>query len=208
MVDIGKRFDEVAFRYDTPDKIERSKKIIQELVRVLPVNKNWKVLDIGIGTGNTAIYLSPFVKEIVGTDLSEGMLNVLKEKIGKMGIENIRYYRIDILRESFPEKDFDVIFSAMTMHHIENPVKAIKRLKAFLKNKGYIVIVDLYKEDGTFHSDNTDVKHFGFDFDEIKSWFKKENLKEIFIENIYEIEKERNGKKKKYPVFMAVGQIV
>ena len=206
MIDIGKRFDKVAYRYDTPDKLERSKKIIEKLLEVLPVDKNWNVLDIGIGTGNTAVYLSPYVNQIIGTDLSEGMLSVLKEKTKKIGIKNIKTYKKDILKEDIPEKDFDLIFNAMTMHHIDNPEEAIKRFKDFLKEGGYIAIVDLYKEDGTFHSDNTDVKHFGFDFDEVKSWFDKEGLKTVFIENIYTIKKEREGKEKEYPVFMAIGR--
>ena len=207
MIDIGKRFDEVAHRYDTPDKLERSKKIIEKLVSVLPVDKSWKVLDVGIGTGNTAIYLSPYVKEIVGTDLSSGMLEVLDKKIKELGIKNIRYYKKDILEEDFQERDFDLIFNAMTMHHIDDPEKAISRFKEFLKPEGYIAVVDLYKEDGTFHSDNTDVKHFGFDFDEVKSWFEKENIDLVYLDNIYSIEKEREGKKREYPVFLAVGKV-
>ncbi len=207
MIDIGKRFDEVAYRYDTPDKLERSKKIIEKLVSILPVDKNWKVLDVGIGTGNTAVYLSPYVKEIVGTDLSSGMLEVLGKKIKEIGIENIRYYKKDILKEDFEEKDFDLIFNAMTMHHIDDPEKAISRFKEFLKPEGYIAIVDLYKEDGTFHSDNADVKHFGFDFDEVKRWFEKENVELVYLDNIYTIEKEREGKKREYPVFLAVGKV-
>ncbi len=206
MIDIGKRFDEVAYRYDTPDKLERSKKIIEKLISILPVDKDWKVLDVGIGTGNTAIYLSPYVKEIVGTELSSGMLEVLGKKIKDLGIDNIRYYKKDILKEDFEEKDFDLIFNAMTMHHIDDPEKAISRFKKFLKPEGYIAIVDLYKEDGTFHSDNTDVKHFGFDFDEVKRWFEKESVELVYIENIYTIEKEREGKKREYPVFLAVGK--
>ncbi len=206
MADIGKRFDEVAYRYDTPDKLERSKRIIEKLIQVLPVEKNWKVLDVGIGTGNTAIYLSPYVKTIVGTDLSEGMLSVLKEKTEKMGIENIKAYKKDILKEDIPEKGFDLVFNAMTMHHIDNPENAIKRFKDFLIKGGYIAIVDLYKEDGSFHSDNTDVKHFGFDFEEVKKWFDREGLETVFIENIYTIRKEREGKEMEYPVFMAVGK--
>jgi ubiquinone/menaquinone biosynthesis C-methylase UbiE len=206
MVDVGKRFDEVAYRYDTPDKLERSKKIIDKLLKVLPVNKSWKVLDVGIGTGNTAIYLSPHVKEIIGTDLSEGMLSVLKEKIDKMNIKNIKVFKKDILKEDFQETGFDLIFNAMTMHHIDYPQEAVKRFKKFLKKGGYIVIVDLYKEDGTFHSDNTDVKHFGFSFDEVKSWFDREKLETVFIDNIYTIKKIRGEKEREYPVFMAVGR--
>ncbi len=206
MIDIGKRFDDVARKYDTPDKLERARCIVDTLMEKIPVKKEWKVLDVGIGTGNTAVYLSPHVKEIVGTDLSKGMLDVLEEKKSRLKIKNIKTYKKDIFKEDIPEKDFDIIFNSMTMHHVEDPLKAVKRFKELLKKGGYVVIVDLYKEDGTFHSDNTDVKHFGFDFEEVRRWYKEAGLDTVFIENIYTIEKEREGIKREYPVFMAIGK--
>ncbi len=205
-MEIGKRFDKVAKEYDTPDKLERSQKVVEFLKHNLPVSKKWKVLDFGCGTGTTALLLSPFVNSITGVDLSKGMLEVFQERIKNFGIENIKIENKDILNEEFLEKDFDLIITAMTFHHLENPQKAVEKLGSYLKNNGYLAIMDLEKEDGTFHSDNTDVKHFGFDREEIENWFNNSNFKVIKIETVYEIQKERDGKTRKYPVFIAIGK--
>ncbi|WP_297492914.1 class I SAM-dependent methyltransferase [Persephonella sp.] len=203
-MDIGKRFDQVANEYDTPDKFERSKIIIENILNKVPVNKSFKVLDIGAGTGTLDIILSPFVKEIVALDLSGGMLNVFKKKIKEHEIRNIRIYKKDIFRDSFHEKDFDLIITAMTFHHLDDPADALDHLKGYLKKGGYIAVADLYKEDGSFHSDNTDVKHFGFDENDIKRWLEKTGLEKIDYRIVHSIVKERGGKKKEYPVFLII----
>ncbi len=206
MIDIGKRFDKVAKEYDTPDKLERSEKIAQFLLKNLPINTNWKVLDFGCGTGTTDLLLSPYVGLIIGVDLSKGMLDVFKEKIDKFKIQNIKIFNEDILNNRLNEKDFDLMITSMTFHHLDNPKEAVSKLGRYIKENGYIVIMDLEKEDGTFHSDNTDVKHFGFDKEEIKGWFINSNFEIQTFETVYEIEKERNGQIKKYPVFAVIAK--
>ncbi|WP_457640547.1 class I SAM-dependent DNA methyltransferase [Persephonella sp.] len=207
-MDIGKRFDQVANRYDTPDKFERSKEFVEKLLKTVPVDKSWKLMDIGAGTGTVDILLSPFVKEIYAYDLSEGMLNVFREKIQKNRVDNIHIFKKDIFSEKVDEKDFDLVFTSMTLHHIQDTEETVEKLILFLKPNGYLVIVDLEKEDGSFHSDNTDVKHSGFEKDYIKELFEKAGLKDVSVETVYSIEKEREGKIRKYPVFMAVGKKV
>ncbi|RUM58235.1 MAG: methyltransferase [Persephonella sp.] len=205
-MDIGKRFDQVANRYDTPDKIKRSEEFVKKLLELIPIDKNFKVMDIGAGTGLVDVVLSKYTGQIYAFDLSEGMLKVFEEKIKKNGIENIKIFKKDVLNEDFPERDFDLVITSMTFHHLDNPEEALRKIKDYLKDGGYVAIIDLEKEDGTFHSDNTDVKHFGFEKDDVKNWFEKNGFKDIKVITVYSIKKERNGKVKDYPVFLAVGQ--
>ena len=205
-MDIGKRFDQVANRYDTPDKIKRSEEFVKKLLELIPINKNFKVMDIGAGTGLVDVVLSKYTGQIYAFDLSEGMLKVFEEKIKKNGIENIKIFKKDVLNEDFSERDFDLVITSMTFHHLDNPEEALRKIKDYLKDGGYVAIIDLEKEDGTFHSDNTDVKHFGFEKDDVKNWFEKNGFKDIKVITVYSIKKERSGKVKDYPVFLAIGQ--
>ncbi len=77
-MDIGKRFDQVANRYDTPDKIKRSEEFVKKLLELIPIDKNFKVMDIGAGTGLVDVILSKYTGQIYAFDLSEGMLKVLQ----------------------------------------------------------------------------------------------------------------------------------
>ncbi|RUM59232.1 MAG: hypothetical protein DSY59_04730, partial [Persephonella sp.] len=70
-MDIGKRFDQVANRYDTPDKIKRSEEFVKKLLELIPIDKNFKVMDIGAGTGLVDVVLSKYTGQIYAFDLSE-----------------------------------------------------------------------------------------------------------------------------------------
>ncbi|WP_457624168.1 class I SAM-dependent methyltransferase [Persephonella sp.] len=203
-MDIGKRFDTVANRYDTPDKEERSRIFVNSILQHLPDTSDFKVMDIGAGTGTVDMILSDHVREIVAFDLSQGMLDVFRQKIERSGKNNIRIYKKDIFSEDFPEKDFDLVITSMTFHHLKDPVSALNRLKGYLKKGGYIAIIDLYREDGSFHSDNTDVFHFGFDREEVKNWLKETSLEEVYYGIIHTLQKEREGQKKGYPIFLII----
>jgi 2-polyprenyl-3-methyl-5-hydroxy-6-metoxy-1,4-benzoquinol methylase len=70
---------------------------------------------------------------------------------------------IDLENEELSEK-FDVIYTLMTLHHIKDIEKVIKKFSSMLKKNGILFIGDLEKEEGDFHKqeNNHDV-HFGFD---------------------------------------------
>jgi ubiquinone/menaquinone biosynthesis C-methylase UbiE len=203
---IGKKFDQIAEKYDTPDKLERSDVFVKTILKHIPVKKNFKVLDVGAGTGTLDIILSAYVEKIYACDLSEGMLSVFRSKIEKMGIKNIKIFKKDIFNDDIDIKDFSLVITSMTLHHIEDTFKFVSKLSSYLKNGGYLVVFDLEKEDGTFHSDSSDVKHFGFERSEVENMFRSAGLEFIDYQTAYTIEKDRNGRVSKYPVFFSYGR--
>jgi CMP-N-acetylneuraminic acid synthetase len=77
----------------------------------------------------------------------------------------------------------------MTLHHVEDLENFFQTLHKNLQENGFIAIADLETEDGTFHSDNTGVYHFGFDEKELCDIAKKAGFKNIIFENINTINK-------------------
>ena len=68
---------------------------------------------------------------------------------------------IDLSKENLP-RTFDGIISSMTMHHINDVNSMFNRLYSLLPTGGFIAIADLETEDGSFHTEDTGVFHFGF----------------------------------------------
>jgi hypothetical protein len=67
---------------------------------------------------------------------------------------------------------------------------------------GTIALADLDKEDGSFHTENTGVFHFGFDQETFASWAKSAGFEDINIE-IVSIAKKPYGE---YPIFLLTGR--
>jgi ubiquinone/menaquinone biosynthesis C-methylase UbiE len=95
-----------------------------------------KILDVGCGTGIATRQLKQYGAEVVGSDLSEGM--IVKAKLEKDGIE---YVVAPSNKLPFTDESFDLVtaFSAFHWFTDSNSVKEIKRV---LKNQGSFVVIN------------------------------------------------------------------
>jgi predicted TPR repeat methyltransferase len=144
------------------------------------------IMDFGVGTGLLGFEIAKHVKKVYGVDTSAKMIEQLNEKnTPSLHVEGIIQ---DIVKNPL-DKTFDGLVSSMTLHHIQDLKLFFQTIYKNLKNGGFIAIADLEKEDGSFHSDNTGVFHFGFERDELKEIVSSCGFKNIEIKNINTIKK-------------------
>lgn len=154
-----------------------------------------EVLDFGVGTGLLGFEIAKRVKKVCGVDTSKEMLEQVKSKnTSECSIEPLLQ---DILKEPL-KRSFDAVVSSMTLHHIEELELFFKTICQNIKEGGFIAIADLEKEDGTFHSDNTGVFHFGFERDALVELVSRCGFGDVVCETINTIEKPARG----YDIFL------
>ena len=121
---------------------ERWKK---QFERLLPSNKNLKVLDIGTGPGFFTIILEELgYTNITGIDVSEKMLEVAKENIQKYGKKNssIQLIQMNAQKLEFKPESFDIIVSRNLTWNLEKPQQAYSEWLRVLKPNGALFIFD------------------------------------------------------------------
>jgi ubiquinone/menaquinone biosynthesis C-methylase UbiE len=111
----------------------------------------------------------------------------------------------DLLKQPLPEYRFDLIFILLTLHHIEETELILEKFQQLLNPNGYLVIIDLEKEDGSFHEHNHHF-HNGFERTDLENQLKKNGLEPISYEVCYELERDYDDVKQKYPMFLLVSQ--
>jgi len=165
------RFDKVAEDWDKSDfRLNLAKNITDKILDCIEFSGGDVVMDFGCGTGLVGLNVAPFVKKVIGADLSSKMLETFKSKAQTGNLANVESMHLEI-DSDFSHLELDVIVSAMAMHHIENPLKQFGKFAASIKSGGILAIADLAKEDGKFHENNDGVYHFGFSEDELNSFF-------------------------------------
>ena len=104
------------------------------------------MMDVATGTGDFAIQacrvLNP--EELIGTDISEGMMNVGRQKVKDAGLEGrISFAKEDCTALSFPDKRFDAITVAFGVRNFEDLDKGLQEIHRVLDNGGKLVILEL-----------------------------------------------------------------
>lgn len=102
------------------------------------------ILDIATGTGDLAILLSKSnAKRIVGLDLSAGMLEVGKEKIKALNLQDkIEMVQGDSENLPFEDNTFDAITVAFGVRNFETLEKGLAEILRVLKPNGIFVILE------------------------------------------------------------------
>ncbi len=140
-------FDTISENYDGLNRVisfgidvKWRKKVI-DLVEATAPNA---VLDIATGTGDLAISLAKTkATEIIGLDISEGMLAVGRKKIAAKNLsEKIRMVQADSEDLPFEDDHFDAITVAFGVRNFENLEKGLAEIYRTLKPNGIFVVLE------------------------------------------------------------------
>ena len=143
---VTKMFDNIAESYDFlnhslsfgMDNLWR-KIAIKKLI-----NKPNLILDVATGTGDFAICASKYTKaQIIGIDLSQGMLDVGHKKIIKKDLkERISLQLADSEDLPFKENIFDAITAGFGVRNFDNLNKGLNEMRRVLKPGGAVAILE------------------------------------------------------------------
>jgi len=195
-------FDSKARQWDdNPLFRERGLKIAEAIRKAVPLRRDMNALDYGCGTGLLSFPLKDELGAILMADSSGGMLEVVNEKIAAQGVSNMATLKLDLLADPPPGQRFDLIVTAMTLHHVPDTDHILSVFHGLLNPGGYLCIADLDQEDGSFHGPEVDVHH-GFDRADLSRRATQAGLADIQFETVFSIAKEHESGTREYPVFL------
>ncbi|WP_227717237.1 class I SAM-dependent methyltransferase [Methanobacterium lacus] len=189
---VKEHFEEEAKEFDDTivKLIPMYSQMIDSMILTIPqeVSDEFKVLDLGTGTGNVSKAIKEKFKHasIDCIDIAEKMIEMAKIKLE--GYTDIHYYTGDFYEFEFEEK-YDVVVSSLALHHIKTDDE---------KKKFYHKIYHILKEGGIFiNSDSV------LGSNERMQKLNKEKWKEFMLNNVSEDEVEDKwvpqSKKEDYP---------
>lgn len=193
------KFKDKAKDWDVSDRVKQlSAGIGSSILKNVELNPTMHVMDFGAGTGLITSQVAPYVNKITAVDISQAMLDQL---IAKQELKDkVQALCQDITSKPTGEK-YDLIMSAMAMHHVKDTDNMIKQFAAHLKSGGKVALADLDKEDGNFHPPGVEgVYHSGFERSAFQGTLEKYGFKDVRFVTAHTVQGE-NGT---YPVFLAL----
>lgn len=140
-------FDAIASRYDLLNRvlslgIDRSWR--REAVNMLVDAGPQRILDVATGTGDLALEamrLAP--KQVVGVDISEGMLALAREKAARMGVsDRVAFQRGDAQRLPFSDRQFHAALVAFGVRNFEDLDRGLTEIRRVLRPGATLVVLE------------------------------------------------------------------
>lgn len=199
------RFDEAARSWDTPPRIEIARAVFRAIHDRGLIGPGTRALDFGAGTGLVTLAMSEHASEVTALDTSAEMLRVLGEKLAAGGVTNVRTLRADLAAGDGVDGRFDLIASSMSLHHVRDTARLLAVFYGLLAPGGRIALADLDREDGTFHSDNAGVEHYGFERAGLIGLAEAAGFSGAACDIIHTVKREREGIPRGYDIFLLTG---
>lgn len=95
------------------------------------------VLELGCGTGSTALRMAGDVAQYLGTDISPRMIEIAAQKTKDAGVSNVAYQAA--AAEADVGGPFDAVFAFNLLHLLDNVPQVLRQSHAMLKTGGVIV---------------------------------------------------------------------
>lgn len=161
---VEQMFDTISENYDGLNRVisfgidtSWRKKVIRLVTNTNPS----KILDVATGTGDLAIAMADCnASEIIGLDISAGMLSVGQKKINNKKLtDKIKMVQADSENLPYPDNYFDAITVAFGVRNFENLNKGLSEIYRVLSPSGIFVILETsvptkfpFKQGYKFHS--------------------------------------------------------
>lgn len=195
-------FDERAATWDDEAKTERARVVAEAVRRAVAPTGSTRVLEYGAGTGLVSQALAGSAGPLTLADPSAGMRDVMHGKVETGALPaTARVWDLDLSGGSLPDERFDLIVTVMTLHHIPDLAPVLDGFARLLDDGGHLCVVDLVKEDGSFHAGHHDFHgHHGFDTGDLSARLASAGFTDVRVERVYDVVKDGTA----YPLFLAV----
>jgi ubiquinone/menaquinone biosynthesis C-methylase UbiE len=119
------------------------------LLTLIPPGSEFRLLDIGTGTGRVLELLAPRVKQALGVDASKAMLALARARLSGPAFAHCAVRLADMYRLPLADRTFDTVVLQMVLHHAEDPAGAVREATRVLAPGGTLLVIDLVEHDWT-----------------------------------------------------------
>jgi SAM-dependent methyltransferase len=114
-----------------------------EAMRVRPPKEGDRVLDVGCGFGDTTQQLAEIVGpsgSALGVDIAPRFVEQAQREAGEVGVANVSFEVRDVQQTTFDDS-FDYVFSRFGTMFFDNPVPALRNIRAAMPEGAPIISV-------------------------------------------------------------------
>jgi SAM-dependent methyltransferase len=111
--------------------------------QLAPLTPEMLVLDVACGAGHAAEVVAPNVRQVIGIDLTVGLLELGADRLAGAGVRNVLLQEGNAESLPFVADSFDLVYCLAALHHIADPPRAVAEMARVCRPGGRVVVSDL-----------------------------------------------------------------
>ena len=124
--------------------------------------------DLGCGTGEMSELIAPHVAKVVAVDGSNDMVQSARKRL--KGLQQVEVRRGDMEALPVDDAQLDVVITALVLHHVPEPARALDEMHRVLKPGGRVMLVDMLPHDRVEYQQQMGHVWLGFSEKSIKKY--------------------------------------
>lgn len=139
MIAEAKFWDRIAPKY-ARDPIKNMAAYEATMARVRShLSADDRVLEVGCGTGSTALKLADGVAHVTASDISGGMIGIARGKAREAGVGNVEFTVAPVVETRFERESFDAVLGFNILHLVRDLPAALARAHEVLRPGGLLI---------------------------------------------------------------------
>lgn len=145
---VHKVFEKISEDYDKMNSVISFQQHIRwrkDTMNRMNVQPGSKALDVCCGTADWTIALAEAVGpsgEVTGLDFSQNMLNVGKEKVKSLGLNQVKLIHGNAMELPFPDNSFDYVTIGFGLRNVPDYLQVLKEMHRVVKPGGIVVCLE------------------------------------------------------------------
>ncbi len=134
------------------------------------LDPEWTVVDLGCGTGAAAVGCAPFVRQVIGIDRSEEMLEAAARRA--TGLDHVRFEAGELTALPLCDASADLALLSLVLHYLPEPLVALREAARILRPGGRVVVVDMREHGRTEYRTTMGHQWPGFGEARMTAWLE------------------------------------
>ncbi|HBW83152.1 MAG: ArsR family transcriptional regulator [Gammaproteobacteria bacterium] len=152
-------------------------KTLLSVIDGLGLQQDASVLEVGPGEGQLLAQLAGKFSGITALDNSNDMLERSRQAIKRIGTEGVQFMLGDTAIARKERVRIDLIVFDMVLHHISSPARTFRDCAELLRERGFLLVVELSPHDQDWVRDTCGDLWLGFEENDLNHWALKAKLK-------------------------------
>jgi ArsR family transcriptional regulator len=149
----------------------------EALTALLPAD--WKVADIGTGTGYLLPLLSQRFERVIAIDPAVSMLDVARSRPELKSASNVEFREGSLADLPLADGEVDLLIASLVLHHVDEPAAAIAELRRCLSVGGRLMILEQEEHHHAAFHERMGDRWWGFAPDDLRARVEKAGFDEV-----------------------------